>query len=564
MNKHRCKLAVLIFIVALGIMQEPAFGWEFSVAGSSTFISSRYSQGGSAGFFGPYDVDNGAGTAGNFAPANAWLGPQAGNMVSGSVGSNSSFSTSLFPAIRINPAISLQGVYRIGNSQTEMFPGATVSFASGEWLQWWATINTPVGLVAYGKRPFTFGCGLQFDSGNRTQENLALVSYYGPLTLGLGVYQWRPIAEYRDLGELYWNPSDNNGINTGDIYGFFNYEAGPLEIGAMGLSYSYHSGPERGTTTASRIALAPLDVSSSEGSIYMKYNNGRFFLNAEADWIYRTARWQKSQAGTFLTADGVALAEFTEGSDVFRPQYTESWRYMLELGTICGPTKLSLLAAYVPGPDRRHGVLIDRQPVLGDLYRPNTIYFSRDHGNSGVFRPYSLLLSADYGSGLGATSAAPTSGPLITRGGDGYIVDAVVYAARLDYAIAANLNFFGSFLYANRLSHGYGWGYIRPTAGAGFSVAYLPTGTFAAPSPAIPDNGLGWEATAGVDWKIVENWTFNITAAYWQPGKWFSYACIDKAVPGWDVPFAGNNFGTSPDRSIDGIFGLVTTLTTYF
>ena len=563
MKRHTLKLVVLIVSIMLGMMQAPAFGWEFGVAGSSTFVASRYSQGGAAGFFGPFNVDLAG--AGDYANANGWLGPQAGNLVSGSVGSNSSFSTSLFPWIRVNPAVSLQGVYRIGNTQTETLPGATVSFAPGEWLQWWATINTPWGLVAYGKRPFVYGCGLQYDGGNRTQENLALVSYVGPLTIGLGVYQWRPNPEYRDLSEMYWNVSDNNGVNLGDLYGFVTYEDGPFEMGVLAQYYAYHSGPERGTTALTRSELAPLDVSMKEGSVYMKYNTGRFFFNAEADWIYRTARWQKSLTSTFLTADGAVLAEITEGSDVFRPQYTEAWRYMVELGTMCGPTKLSLLAAYVPGPDRRHGRLIDRQPVLVDLYRPNIIYFSRDHGNSTVFRPYSLLLNTNYGSGLGATSAAATSGPLIDRGGNGYIVDALVYAARLDYAIAANLNFFGSFLYANRLSHGYGWGYIKPTgAGTAFSVIYTPTGTFAAPSPAIPDNSLGWEATAGVDWNLLENWTINITGAYWQPGKWFSFACIDKANPGWTAPAAGNNWGVIPNRSIDPIFGLVTTLTVNF
>ncbi len=213
--------------------------------------------------------------------------------------------------------------------------------------------------------------------------------------------------------------------------------------------------------------------------------------------------------------------------------------------------------------------LIDRQPVFVDLYRPNTIYFSRDYGNTTVFKPYSLLLSTNYGSGLGATSTAPTSGPVRGRGGDGYIVDARVYAARFDYATAANLNFFSSFLYATRVSHGYGWGYITPKGTAADltisgAVGYLPTGTFAAPTPAIPDDGLGWEVTSGVDWNLLESWMLNITCAYWQPGKWFNFACIDKAVPGWDTPPVAYPFGVSPDRSIDGIFGIMTTLAINF
>ena len=46
--------------------------------------------------------------------------------------------------------------------------------------------------------------------------------------------------------------------------------------------------------------------------------------------------------------------------------------------------------------------------------------------------------------------------------GDGYILDAFVLAGRLDYAVAANLNLFGSFFWAQRNSDGYEWGCLRP------------------------------------------------------------------------------------------------------
>ena len=57
------------------------------------------------------------------------------------------------------------------------------------------------------------------------------------------------------------------------------------------------------------------------------------------------------------------------------------------------------------------------------------------------------------------------------------------------------------------------------------------------------------------DWQLLEGFTVGFLAAYWQPGKWFNYACIDRSVPAWNVPTAANNFGTRPDKQIDPIFG---------
>ena len=60
----------------------------------------------------------------------------------------------------------------------------------------------------------------------------------------------------------------------------------------------------------------------------------------------------------------------------------------------------------------------------------------------------------------------------------------------------------------------------------------------------------------GLAWRLLENWELILRTAYWQPGKWFNFACIDKSVPGWDNPSAVNNWGTKGDRVIEPIFGL--------
>ena len=573
----------------------PGYAWEFRMNGSVTNSYIYVSQMGSSGLFGANNAD-GSGTF-YYNGANAWLGPQAGNIVSGSDGATNSVSTSLYPTINVNQAISLGGVYRISNSMTDYYPGVGRAFTTGEWTQFWLGLDSPWGRVAYGKRPFAFGNGLQFDQGSRTQEHLAAVAFSGPFSIGFGFYPYRLAPRLDEVGERFFaNTLDKSQIPAQDLFGFVNYEQGPVEFSVGGTFYSYHQGPEAARIPADRQNVAPLDVQGSEGFIALKYNNGRFFFNAEGDWTYRTARWQRSQTGNFQTLHrqgGLAVADPADGSgSIFRAQYTQAWRYMAEAGVLAGPAKVSLLWAFVPGPDRRHGVLIDRQPVYTDLYRPydgtrqGIVNFSPDQSNSSVFRPYSMILVGNYGTGLGQTyydlqdnaAAAPVTSAAVGRSGDGYLADAMALAARVDYAVAANLNIYGSFFYAKRASKsGYGWGFLSPTlyaAVAGMqtfpaslqNVSYRQTGTYAAPAPSIPDDNLGWEVNAGVDWNLLESWQLSVYGGYWKPGKWFNYACRDKSLAAWDyVPGVGApTFGVRPDRTIDGIFQLSTTLSTNF
>jgi hypothetical protein len=155
--------------------------------------------------------------------------------------------------------------------------------------------------------------------------------------------------------------------------------------------------------------------------------------------------------------------------------------------------------------------------------------------------------------------------------GNGYLRDASALAARLDYAVAANLNVYGSLFYANRTSNGYSWGCIGPNAGATagpFTHAAngnldLNLNRYPA-SPNIPDTALGYEVDTGFDWKLLEHWVLGVVVGYWQPGKWFSYACIDRSVVGWHDGSTATNFGTAPDKVIDAVIGGAFNLTFEF
>ena len=114
---------------------------------------------------------------------------------------------------------------------------------------------------------------------------------------------------------------------------------------------------------------------------------------------------------------------------------------MVETGFMAGPAKASFIYAWLPGPDRRHGVLIDRQPYFYGF------------ANNGLFMPYSLVMNFYYGGGLN----------LYNLNTDGYMNDASIFAGRLDYAVASNLNVFGSFCWADRASGAGLWMGIHTT-----------------------------------------------------------------------------------------------------
>jgi hypothetical protein len=565
MRRTKCLFWASLLAICLCFSVLPAQAWDFELAGAFNWTYEFYSQSGSKGFFGPYNVDNGGGTrAGNL---NFWNGGRFDtNITTSSQAAWSYFNVEFMPKIRVNEAIRLQGKYRLGqygdpaanDYHTQDAPGIKSAFSEGQWTLFWATAQTPWGVFGIGKRAWTFGNALQYDGEDAAStESMMLVVPYGPLDIGIGFYPYRfagsssipayaldnpySVAVYPGQPDgiqpprQYFSRADGSGSFSKDILGYVVYYSGPLSMGILGSYGGYHIGPEAQLidplANPPQTAWTAQDTEIFHGTTFMKYNNGRFFFNAEAAWLYWTDRFG-SDPNTEVTPP--------------HTRYAEQWRYMVEFGAICGPAKLSLFHAWTPGPDRRAGTLIGKQPAAF-VWHAN---FDRQFGNFDVFRPYSYLFSYDYGAGLNAYNLT----------WDGYVRDASAFAARVDYAVASNLNVFGSFFYANRTSNGYSWGSLGPNAGLGnfgntpdgnvsFNIGRYPT------SPNIPDTALGYEVNAGLDWKFLEGMIGGFLVGYWQPGKWFNYACIDRSVPGWHTGLAGNNFGTRPNRSLDPIVG---------
>jgi hypothetical protein len=402
----------------------------------------------------------------------------------------------------------------------------------------------PWGQLVYGKRPFAFGTGLLLDgSDNTSYEALLLVAPYGPLRIGGAWFPWRASSTGTNGSPLiYPQLADKNNARQVHVAGFVTYDSGPVSVGVLSEFVKWHWGPEAMPTTQQRIGFAPTDVQIMDGTAFIKYNNGRFFFNAEAAYVDATFRRQKSQIGTPGDPIVDALGNQIGTRSRYAPDYIEHWRYMTEFGVLCGPGKLTFLGAYIPGIDRRAGEYIDRSADTRALTQIS---------NFSVFRPYSILLAWNYGGGNNSYTAVNGIGS-----DNGYITDAIVYAGRMDYAVAANLNVYGSFFWADRQSKTYPWGYLT-LANGNISYNAQPSGVFgAASAPSIPDTNLGWEVDGGFDWQLLEGYTVKAAFGYWQPGRWFNYAAIDRANPGWTAPGPGNLWGTNPNRTIDAVFGM--------
>jgi hypothetical protein len=343
-----------------------------------------------------------------------------------------------------------------------------------------------------------------------------------------------------------WNVFDVNHSQRVNLlaYLLWNNEVINFEIGT--LFSSFHAGPELARSTDDRRNFVPTNRYNSEGWVYLEYWNGRLRLRTELDWFLRQTRYQPSVTGDFFSISG--LGRPVGSGSLFAPEFIESLRFMADARVQFGPTAFTIFYSHMPGPDRRHGILIKKQPFIRQVQQAGL----------DPFYSVSSLLAYRYGSGVNSF---------------GDLADASAIAARVDYAIAANLNVNATFLHATRVSHGYGRGWIRPSPDPDrFGLvdydpelrSYIPGFPYEADIPAIPSRDLGWEVGAGFQWQLLNQFAIELTFSYWQPGKWFNYACVDKSVPGWGSPSAQNNWGVNPNRTIDPVLGIEMVLLSSF
>ena len=566
---RRCVWIITCLSLCLSVGEASAL--ELDIQGILVWNYRYFSQLSNHGFYGLMDVDSGfagAADAGKYAPYNFWAGwHRNAGIVSGVDANWQTMWMDTHLDLRPLHGVRVSGRYHVG----EWLPDSTANFGTGDlvhseylnsrysgllraispgyWVTLWGTVNLPIGTLQFGKRKSVYGIGLGWDGEySRSIESVQLVVPYGPFRITLGAYPARrgttlalATTARQTTGSYYNRDRDKNNARLWDIQSNFVYTNGPFETGVYSNFLYYHRGGEGIIDLPSaRITNYTYLDSHSEvyGAAYLKFINGRFFFNAEVDWFLQ--REQVRGARPFFSNPGWNFKDF----------YIEHCRYAVETGLFAGSAKLSLVYAYLSGGDRRGDQLgrvgqIDHNPILN----------SSQWSNTGFFRPYSLLMNYVYGTGV--FQCQDTT--------NGFIEDAVVCAARLDHAAAANLNLFLSFMWAQRASKsGFGWGCIRPDTTRTDGTVDLKDIFIRFNVPNIPETDLGYELDTGFDWKLLENLVANLTVAYWNPGKWFRWACVDKGLVNWGSPIvpaswiglSPSDVGVNPDRSIDPIWGV--------
>ncbi len=200
---------------------------------------------------------------------NGWLGHEMQSMptLSGygeiSSGSDLALATiymTIYPELRLTEALRIRGSYRIGSWETPynptspgtmvrseypegMAPGVLRSFSPGYWETLWASLQTPWGIVVFGKRPGPFGTGLIFD-GNDNADAVGIYAHDQLRAISCGYQVPHPWL----LGSpYYYTLSDKNAVRQFDLGAGMTYDSGPISAGLGGRIWKFHTGPESAT-----------------------------------------------------------------------------------------------------------------------------------------------------------------------------------------------------------------------------------------------------------------------------------------------------------------------------
>ena len=343
------------------VMAGPSPAWELKLTGSMNWYYEFYNQMGSQGFFGPYNVDNGVGTA--TANLNFWwdgshLAQKLWQQESSAGGSY--FYVIMDPVLTINPAINLKGRYRLGqwnNPQTGYYltwdsPGSITRSVKGNGPCSGPRFRSRGGLSEWGKDLGYLGPDLQYDGSGRPDHG---ITGFGraPGAFGHGHCDSILIDLCRREGSIsdsdrvqldpydlvvpqYFNHGDKSGAHTADLMAFVVYNNGPLQAGVLGSYANYHIGPEAPLRNCRRSTRGQ----DSAGFLLLP-RLGLYEVQQREVLLQRGSRLAVLDRQIVRTGNLPRMA--TLAGFLPTPRYTEQWRVMAETGVMCGPAKISVL-----------------------------------------------------------------------------------------------------------------------------------------------------------------------------------------------------------------------------
>ena len=520
-----------------------AFSWEFTMKGENEIRYRYWGRTGDRDIFGSMDsgvnlgvnhlVTHPSPNRDNFPSTS--FGVLAGENRFGSDMNFNDMRVTFLPKIVVNPAISLEGsvnltslgIHSAGRPyDTYGTPGEINSLYvpvsarpsaidvpnTTVTVQWWRmTLQMPIGTFILGYRPVPLGMGLWKGACQRSSTAVALRIDYGPVSVLMGPYLGRSFTNWNQVSRnsgtnATYRKDDDRDYARGYHFDMF-YKNGPIAIDLGHTGYRDDSSQPvdaRALLTGFPAALtltttATADRRVDETTLAVRYNDGRFFFNAEANYFYH---WRSGWGSTELRA-GTRYQRMD--ADV------RTWLYGVETGVMAGPSKVTFSYVRSMGDD------------------PSTRKDDEDTGrgttgvNNCYIRYWGLLMYDMYGTGTGWNA-----------GGRGQPVNLHHVGGRLDYAVAANLNLFvvNSWAWRDQANaFVLGGNYSHTVARFSNDTIAQQKGFpgFDPPVPGlrpVPDyaNDIGWEVDLGWNWRILESLTWNSVLAFWQPRSWWSHA----------------------------------------
>jgi len=544
-----------------------SFAWEFSMKGEYEFRLRYFGRTGVDDIFGNANLQEGAvgflgwappgiGLAGpniwntnifnrtaagpDTAAGAGWRIARGGFSAYGSDAFYNDQRLTLRPTIRVNKAIRVFGVYNVGGLRNKYAPvrfanpiyipierygvlqtsdAAYDTAAIGSWEQVRSTIYVPWGVFSIGFKDFPLGTGATLGYNTRAESFLTVVPY-GPFRL-LGAI-W--LARSAVSASYATRPDGDE--KADQFWGFIaTYDNADFDMGAGTIQRRYHANQAQVNNGR--------DGSIEFYMVYFKYNNGRWFANAEYVWFTLTRT---------PAVDTPPPAGITGDARDF---YGEGYHFFAESGFVMGPLKFTAVAAIASGPVQSAGTIFGFPPPA-KTYMPFAINYQ-------AMEPYEWLMFNTYGGGNQEFNSF-----FLPSDGHGMMSDGYCFAGRIDFAVACNLNVWGSYIWAHRLETNGTWfaqydpdGNANGLAGPAGRLAMMAQ--YGRTNPFVDDGYIGWECDLGVDWKLLEGLTFSARYAYWQPGDYWGQAYVGFGSVGGAAGFTMYR-AISPIQAFEGKF----------